>query len=75
MHKGIGEVFYNAVQQFWDLGLVLKFLALVNPCAQQRGSLSSLSGGKKKEKKEKKEKNQKFWGEQKLSWRVQMRQK
>lgn len=63
-------MFYNAVQQFWDLGLVLKFLALVNPCAQQRGSLSSLSGEKKEKKK-----NQKFWGEQKLSWRVQMRQK
>lgn len=63
-------MFHNAVQQFWDLGLVLKFLALVNPCAQQRGSLSSLSGEKKEKKK-----NQKFWGEQKLSWRVQMRQK
>lgn len=47
-------MFHNAVQQFWDLGLVLKFLALVNPCAQQRGSLSSLSGEKKGKKKKEK---------------------
>ena len=37
--SGVGEVFYNAVQQFRDLGLALKFFAPVNPCAQQRDPL------------------------------------
>lgn len=65
--SGVGEVFYNAVQQFRDLGLALKFFAPVNPCAQQRDPL--LDWLKKPKM------FWKFWGGQKLSWRVRMRQK
>lgn len=47
--KCIGELFYHAVPLFWDLGLVLKLLALINPYAQQRDPLLVCLGKKKKE--------------------------